>query len=75
MNTFIVTYKLDKNPDHDPANKVTGRCPLTGLTCTDVTGEHHTRLVESPETAEQLADRLRHEGNHITRVEEAQWSR
>lgn len=26
---YIVTVKLPKNPDHDPAEKKTGSCPLS----------------------------------------------
>lgn len=44
---YLVTVKLPKNPAHDPRNKVIGDCPVNGSPCTDVTGEHHTILVES----------------------------
>jgi hypothetical protein len=39
---YLVTVKLKKNPNHDPHNKITGLCPVSGFECTDVTGEHHT---------------------------------
>lgn len=67
---FLVTVKLPRNPDHNPRAKVTAPCQLgSGLECTDVTGEHHTYLVEatSRNTAQQHAEQ--HHG-HVTRIEE-----
>jgi hypothetical protein len=43
---FLVTVKLPKNPEHNPRDKKTGPCPVDGKPCTDVTGEHHTFLVD-----------------------------
>lgn len=43
---FLVTVKLVKNPAHNPREKKTGPCPVNGKPCTDVTGEHHTFLVD-----------------------------
>ncbi|AXH66272.1 hypothetical protein SEA_SATIS_111 [Streptomyces phage Satis] len=43
---FLVTVKLAKNPGHNPREKKTGPCPVNGKPCTDVTGEHHTFLVD-----------------------------
>ena len=67
--TFLVTVKLPRRDDHDPAHKVTGRCPVPPhFHCTDVTGQHHTVLVTA-ESAEGAAARF--PGWHITRVEAA----
>ncbi len=64
--SYIVTIKLPRNPDHDPRNKVTGPCPANPNTeCTDVTGEHHSVLVE---TQEQVAE-LFESHLHVTRAE------
>lgn len=60
----LVTIKLPKNPKHDPHNKVTGPCPVSG-SCTDVTGEHHTVLIYTDSGLEKLTAL-----HHITRVEE-----
>jgi hypothetical protein len=43
---FLVTVRLPKNSDHNPRAKKTGPCPVNGKPCTDVTGEHHTFLVD-----------------------------
>ena len=73
---FLVTLKLPKHPLHDPANKVTGPCPLQPWSaddtdtklCTDVTGQHHTILVER-DSLEEL--RSAYERTyHVTRIEE-----
>ena len=70
MKTFLVTVKLPKRDDHDPHNKKTGMCPAAPRKlCSDMTGEHHTILLES----ESLDDAKRHwslQGHHVTRVEE-----
>lgn len=62
---WIVTIKLPKNPNHDPQNKVTGKCLLSDH-CTDVTGEHHSGLIFAYSEAEirQLYGKY-----HITRME------
>lgn len=65
---YLVTVKLDRNPDHDPHNKVTGWCPIQpDKVCTDVTGQHHTIFVE----AETLSDVRKMYENlyHVTRIE------
>lgn len=65
---YLVTIKLPKNPNHNPHDKKTGPCPVFGGTCTDMTGEHHTGLVETYETLAEVHDtwRLRF---HVTRIE------
>jgi hypothetical protein len=60
----IVTIKLPKNSGHNPQDKVTGECPFTHGTCTDVTGEHHSAVMS------QKAIASLPEGVHITRVED-----
>lgn len=65
---FLVTVKLPRRADHDPAHKVTGRCPVPPhRTCTDVTGQHHTVLIVDARTADEAADTF--PGWHVTRVE------
>ncbi len=69
MATFVITVKLPKNPEHNPREKKTGPCPVTGLPCTDVTGEHHSMVRDHPGlTAEQVRDLYATEF-HVTRVE------
>lgn len=46
---WVVTVRsLQKNPDHDPQNKKTGKCEWSDY-CTDVTGEHHSFVFHGPE--------------------------
>ena len=69
MSSFLVTVKLDKHGGHDPANKIEGVCPLSGGFCSDVTGRHHTMMVEAQDASiARLAFRIF--GFHVTRVEE-----
>lgn len=71
MAPFLVTVKLPKNPEHNPREKKTGRCPVNGEPCTDVTGEHHTFLADLTDmNAEDVRD-LYTEIYHVTRVETA----
>lgn len=54
--TWIVTVRaLRKHPDHDPKNKRTGRCEWSEY-CTDVTGEHHSFLMNG--TEERIRERI-----------------
>lgn len=66
---YMVTVKIPKNPDHDPRNKITGPCPVTGTLCTDVTGEHHTFLMESRDGIDSVTTYARQRYGHVTRVE------
>jgi hypothetical protein len=68
---YIVTIKLPRNPAHDPRAKRGGECLASAL-CTDVTGEHHSVLVDAVDIADALAqiERARPR-THITRVEYA----
>lgn len=63
---LLITVKLPKTVAHDPHNKVTGTCPLSGQRCTDVTGEHHTVLVRGGDVE---AAKLAWRKFHITRIE------
>jgi hypothetical protein len=70
MATFLITVKLPKNPDHNPRDKKVGRCPLSSLPCTDVTGEHHSMVRDHVSlTAMEVRD-LYQDEYHVTRVEE-----
>jgi hypothetical protein len=65
----MITVKLPKNPEHNPREKKTGPCPVTGLPCTDVTGEHHTIVSDVVgKTIEQVREAFESEF-HVTRVE------
>jgi hypothetical protein len=73
MRIFLITVKLPKNPEHDPKNKVTGKCPLsTNSECTDVTGQHHTIMnqVNNHVTADMIKESWTNNGMHVTRIEE-----
>jgi hypothetical protein len=69
---YIVTVKLEKNPEHNPHSKITGQCPVGIGTCTDVTGEHHSFIVENAKTIEEAREHTLKLGpnTHITRIEE-----
>lgn len=67
QTTFLlVTIKLPRTAQHDPYNKVVGTCLITGETCTDVTGEHHTALWEGDDME---AAKFHYRNFHITRIE------
>jgi hypothetical protein len=70
---YLVTVKLPKNPEHDPRNKKQGDCPVNGKFCSDITGQHHTVFVPSPDddlTPEYVTATFTAKGFHVTRVEE-----
>lgn len=60
---YAITFKLPRHAEHDPANKKTGQCAASPE-CTDVTGQHHTVVVETDRLQEVL-ERF----EHVTRVE------
>ena len=67
----IVTFKLKKNPKHDPKWKITGQCPCNPLAvCTDVTGQHHSRLITGRDMKEIEDIANNYLGHHITRIEQ-----
>jgi hypothetical protein len=78
----LVTVKLPRDPKHDPHNKVAGLCPVSGFRCTDVTGEHHTVMVDVPlegDTSAAVSQaeayvRSEEPGIHITRSEAFPWA-
>lgn len=70
MAAFLVTIKLAKNPEHNPRDKKTGPCPVTGKPCTDVTGEHHTFLAELEDVQAEDVRSLYEGIYHVTRVEQ-----
>ena len=72
MSRFLVTVRLPRNPLHNPHQKQVGMCPVTGLICTDITGEHHSLLVEAESFAAAKIGLVDFEGRvitHITRIE------
>lgn len=63
---WLVTVKVDRNPNHDPANKQIGMCPVSEGTCSDLTGQHHTFMVDDDQDM-LLLHAIK--GVHVTRVE------
>jgi hypothetical protein len=71
----MVTVKYNKDPNHDPKNKVVGACPAavdTESYCSDTTGEHHTVLVNCRDNVspDMISKTFADKGIHVTRVEE-----
>lgn len=68
---YLITVKLPKNPEHSPRDKKTGPCPVSGNSCTDVTGENHTFLADLADdlSAEDVREIYQGIYDHITRVE------
>jgi hypothetical protein len=69
MANYLVTVRLAKNPEHNPREKKTGPCPVNGKPCTDVTGEHHTFLVDLDEIDADEVREIYQGIYHVTRVE------
>jgi len=74
MTLWIVTVKLEPNPNHDPTNKITETCPIHSMSngkCTDSTGEHHSFLYVTK--GDQNINDVKNWFNkyHVTRVEQA----
>lgn len=67
---YIVTVKLAGTHGHDPLNKVTGTCPMGEERCTDRTGKHHSFLVDSLLSLEEVRANFE-TTHHVTRVEES----
>ena len=65
----IVTIKLPKNPHHNPQQKKIGKCPANGKLCNDITGEHHSFLMEG-ENIGDIIKEVKKKFSHVTRVEE-----
>lgn len=68
---YLITVKVEKNPDHNPRDKKTGPCPVNGKPCTDVTGEHHTFMVSLDDdlSAEDVREIYQGCDYRVTRVE------
>jgi len=65
----IVTVKIKKDVEHNPHNKLSGRCPVNEMACTDITGEHHSMIIEG-KTLPEIRNKVKKKGyNHITRIE------
>jgi len=64
----IVTVRLQRNPNHNSAFKRTGKCPIDGRLCTDITGSHHS-YIETGFSLMDIQSKARRKGFHITRVE------
>ena len=69
----IVTVRLPSNPDHDPRNKKSGKCPLFkeyagSFLCTDITGSHHS-YIEYGEDLKRIREKAERRFGHITRIE------
>ena len=71
FTSYIFTVKLARNPQHDPRNKQTGECPVSDY-CTDVTGEHHSFIVQVADQAglEARIRMLKDQEIHLTRIEQ-----
>lgn len=69
---YLVTVKLPRSPIHDPQNKVIGDCPVSGKTCTDITGEHHTLIFAAPvgTPLDRVTSECKQRFGHVTRIEE-----
>ena len=65
MTQYIVTIKKPRHVEHDPKNKITGSCGFCRR-CTDLTGQHHSFLVEA-DSEQTIRDTLT--DIHITRIE------
>lgn len=69
MPQFLVTVRLPKNPAHNPRDKKTGPCPVNGKPCTDVTGEHHSFLVDLDDMDAEGVHEIYLGIHRVTRVE------
>ena len=63
----IVTFRFERNPEHNPKNKERGICKL-GVLCTDVKGEHHSCIIEG-ENEEVIKAKAKTICDYITRIE------
>jgi len=65
----IVTVKIKQDVEHNPHRKLNGICPVSGLICTDITGEHHSIIVEGDSLLDIRAKVNKKGYKHITRIE------
>lgn len=68
---YLVTVTVPGTPGHDPNNKKVGPCPVSGDACTDVTGKHHTFLVNTTLDRESVREAYEFKWGHVTRIETA----
>ena len=64
----IVTVKLNKNKNHNPYCKLTGKCPISEKKCTDIFGEHHS-YIEEGDYLKDIEKLAKSKWKHITRIE------
>jgi len=65
----IVTVKLYRpSVKHNPRRKLSGRCPIQSVLCTDITGSHHS-YIETGETLKEIKVKAITKWGHVTRVE------
>ena len=73
MRRFIATVNLGKEWErtlgHDPRNKKIGVCPVSGVLCTDITGAHHSFIVEAAYLHDAWAI-AKSKAPRVTRLEE-----
>ena len=71
MSNYIVTIKLPHRSIHDPKHKKEGMCPLNVGYCSDMTGDHHSTIINtnSIENARKMTKLTYGENVHITRIE------
>ena len=72
---YIITISLKQSKKeeklHNPRNKKSGKCPLLGNYCSDITGKHHSFL----ETKLTLGEiKKEYKEFHITRIEEVSYN-
>ena len=65
----IVTVKIEESIYHNPHKKSIGICPVNRMVCTDITGAHHSMIIEG-ETLSKIREKTIKKGyKHITRIE------
>jgi hypothetical protein len=74
VSQFIVTVTMgrefERSAGHNPQQKQEGPCPVLGNHCTDITGAHHSVLMESHSlTTVRLDAQHRFPSMRITRIE------
>lgn len=67
---YVVTVRINRGVFHSSRDEVIGDCPLSGVACTDITGEYHSEVIDASSTQEAWNVMLHlHPGIHIIRVE------
>lgn len=70
VKTFVVTVKTKPHSEHNPRKKITGICPVFWTPCTDITGAHHSTLVQAETIEEAALVWIDAPNISITRIEE-----